>query len=193
MDMRSALPFGVAVAMLLGLGTGCRSGTSEDGTQPAAVPEKTTPAIFGEAPEWPPPFVKEADRSPPPPKVRELMERLTNAFHGQKPEEVKTYFITPLAFAALCDCGTRGAIDAVIARTARAAERAAKEGGDVVFEGFGDGYLLELPESATPFGCRVKRDSALYVTKYRWKIGGQPYEGEAHFLRAGTVWFFMKI
>ena len=195
----------ITLTSLLTLGAGCskeggdseKSGAKGEGQRGdgprgdgprGGGPEGDGPE--GDGPQFPPPG---GVKAPVPPGVQTIMSHVLNAYNAKDAAAVTRYFITRQNFNLVSDCDPKDVVDRVMDGAKQAGERAVREGGAVTFKGFTEGYLLEIKRGDKPSECRALANVGLYITRYKWEIGGRVEDGEAHFLRVGKVWYFVKL
>ncbi|MFT5430260.1 MAG: hypothetical protein ACI9OJ_000933 [Myxococcota bacterium] len=194
----------IALIALIALSFGCNKDAEGDkGQEPegdrrggpgggpgGGGPGGDGPGGEGDGPQFPPPGAVKVE---PPPAVLTIVGNVMNAFNAKNAAEVKRYFISRQNFNLVSDCDPKDVVDRVMDGSKQAAERAVREGGNATFKGFTEGYLLEVKKGDKPAECRAKADVGLYMARYKWEIGGRMEDGEAHFLRVGSVWYFVKL
>ncbi len=182
MRLISLPPCALAFVVVCLLATGCKKTEA-----PEHPPTPVTPAL----PEGPPTV---SEKAPAPPGVQDLMRRLVNALNQNDADAVAGFFMDRETFLGVSQCEPATVVDEVMSGRAQAVERArSAPKGAILLKGIDEGELTVVKRGQKPDRCRAKVDVTLFRAPYRWEVQGKAEVGEAHWLRVGGVWLFVKL
>jgi hypothetical protein len=182
--------------MLIVVGMVAVSGSCkrDEPDKPSGAPKHDRPQRKGPTAgtRWPPPG---AFKTPPPPPVRKLMERMVNVFATQQTGQVSVLFVNRQDFLGLSECEPAQIIERVMNGVKRTEELVAEYGGKVTWKGFTETYLMEVKRGRKPAECRAKLDLQLFRARFKWQVVDKIRLVEVHMVRAtkGGAWKFVRL